>query len=100
VIEQHRILAGGSQRQLEVETFNALQVANDLEEIPRLGVPVGAEHAHKTLCRSLREPTQFLKADGGADVVAQDRLAHVEVSRQETFDVFAQEAPFGTSGLA
>ena len=44
-------LAGSLQGQLEVEAFESLEMSNYLEQIARLGVSVGPEHAHEALRR-------------------------------------------------
>ena len=93
-------LAGGSERHLELQTFGALQVADDFEEVARLWVALRAEHTHQALRRPTRQATQLLESDGGIDVVAQYRLARVEVSDQQTLDPFTQKLLAVPSGPA
>src|SRR5579864_6252180 len=70
---------------------------DDFEKVARLGVAPWAEHPHQALRQLAREPAQFLKADGGVDVVAKNRLAGIEIAGEKALDAFAQKflAEFG-----
>jgi hypothetical protein len=85
------MLAGSLKGQLEMETFDTLEMANHLEEIPGLWVPLGPEHAHEAFCRPRRETTQFLKPDRGVDVIPQYRFSSVEISGEQAFDSFSKQ---------
>ena len=75
-----------------MQPFNALQVANHFEEIARLRISLGAQHAHQALGRPPRAAAQFRKTDCRVDVITQNRLACIEVAGQEALDTFPQVA--------
>src|SRR4051812_4611657 len=80
------------QRDFEMKSLGALELRNHVEQIPRLRIPVGAEHAHKALGRRVGEVAELLKADRTVDVVAQDRFAGIDVTRHQAFDSLLQES--------
>jgi hypothetical protein len=63
-------------------------MSNHLEQIARLRVAFGAEHAHQALRGSSSQPAQLLETDRRVDVVARDRLPSVEVPGAQTVDAF------------
>lgn len=54
-------------------------MTNHFEQIARLRIPGGAEHAHQTFCGSFRDATEFLKPDRRVNVVAQNRFSRIEI---------------------
>jgi hypothetical protein len=85
------VLACGFEGELELETLGTLKVTNHFEQIAGLRIPVRAEHAHQAFCRSIRDPTEFLKPDCRVDVVAENRFFGIEISGQERLHPFAKE---------
>ena len=69
----------------------ALQVADDVEQIARLRIAGGSEHADQALRRRTSVRAQLPKADRRVDVVAQDRLAAVHVATEQGFDALTQQ---------
>lgn len=71
------------------------------EQVARLGVPSRPEHTDETLARFAKDPGQLLKPDGRVDVVAQHRLAGIDIIGQQAFDPFLQQslAKFGSKVL-
>jgi uncharacterized protein YndB with AHSA1/START domain len=55
-----------------VQALDPLELADHLEQVARLRVPPGTEHAHEALGRPPREAAELLEADRGVDVVAED----------------------------
>jgi hypothetical protein len=56
-------LARGFEGELELETLGTLKLTNHFEQIARLRIPGGGEHAHQAFGRSFRDTTEFLKPD-------------------------------------
>ena len=78
-------------RKRQPQSSSLLQGRDNLEQILCLRIPLGAQHAHKALCRLVRQGAQFFEADGRIDVIPQNRLARFEFARKETLDALAQE---------
>jgi hypothetical protein len=72
-----------SERQLEVQALDPLERADHFEQVARLRVRPGTEHAHEALGRPPREAAELLEADRGVDVVAKDGLPGIEIAGQE-----------------
>ena len=68
-----------------------LQIADDAEEVARLRIAARAEHADQALGGRVGRLAELFEADGRLDVVAQDRLAGVDVAGQHRVDAFAQQ---------
>jgi hypothetical protein len=79
------------QGEFQAEASGLLQVGDHLEEISRLGIPFWAKHAHETLRGFVGEVAQRFKAYGRVDVIAQNGLAGLELSGEETFNALAQK---------
>ena len=75
----------------EAEAFSLLKVSQDFEEVAGLRVAARAEHAHQALRRLVDGGGEFLEALRGVDVVAQHRLAGIDVAREERVDRFLQK---------
>src|SRR5262245_22015490 len=75
---------------LQVHTSPFLKIAEDAKQIPRLRIATRSEHADQALGLGARGLAELLEADGGLDVVAQDRLAGVHVAGKHDFDALAQ----------
>ena len=75
----------------ELKPLAFLKVADDLEQVASLRIPVGAEHAHQALGRLLRQAAELLKSDRGVDVVTQNRLAGVHIPRQQALDPLLEQ---------
>ena len=84
-------LACSSERQREVQALDPLELADHPEQVARLRVPPGAEHAHEALGRPPRAAAELLKADRSVDVVAEDCLPGIEIAGKETLHPFAQQ---------
>jgi hypothetical protein len=84
---------------VELETGPLLQVADDAEEVTRLRIAARAEHADEALRLRAGRLTKLLEADRRLDVVAQDRLAGVDIAGEHGVDAFAQQR-FAESGIA
>ena len=66
---------------MELDAGLFLQVANDAEEIAGLWIAARAEHPDEALRLRAGRLAKLLEADGRLDVVAQDRLAGVDIRR-------------------
>ena len=69
---------------LEVQTFAFLKAADDLEEFARLRIAVRTKHAHQALGLLGGRSPEFLKPNGRVDIVAQHRLADVDLASNES----------------
>src|SRR5271165_2811392 len=76
-----------------------LQITDDAEEIARLRIAARTEHADQALSRRVSRLAELLEANRRLDVVAQDRLAGLDIARQHGVDAFAQEI-FREGGIA
>ena len=83
-----RWLACSSERQLEVQALDPLELAYHLEQVARLRVPPGTEHAHEALGWPPGEAAELFKADRGVDVVAEDCLPRVEIAGEQALHPF------------
>ena len=83
----------------EAESFALLEAADDLEQVPRLRIAVRTEHAHQALGRLAGQFAEFPKADGGIDVIAQNRLARPGIPCKQAFDAFLEQR-FPERGIA
>jgi len=84
-------LARGFEGKLELEALGTLKVTNHFEQIARLRIPGGAEHAHQAFGGSFRDATELLKPDRRVDVVVQNRFSRIEISGQERRHAFPEE---------
>jgi hypothetical protein len=86
-----------------VYAFLLLQITDHRKQITRLGVPFGPEHAHEALARLVENPGQLLEPDRRVGVVAQHRLAGIDITGEQAFDAFLQQGlakrgiPWGSS---
>jgi hypothetical protein len=71
----------------EAEAFSLLKVSQDFEEVAGLRVAARAEHAHQALRRLVDGGGKFVEALRGVDLVAQHRLAGVDVAGEERGDL-------------
>ena len=71
--------------------FQLLQITDHYKQITRLGVPFRTEHAHETLARLVEDPGQFPEPDRRIDIVAQHRLAGIDITGEQAFDPFLQQ---------
>jgi hypothetical protein len=65
-----------------------LQLPQYSEQIAGARIARWAKHAHEALGRRSRGFSERFEPDGGVDVIAQDRLAGLEVPGQELFGGF------------
>ena len=65
---------------MQFEAGLLLQVADDAEEIACLRIAARAEHADKAFRRRAGRRAELLKTDRRFDVVAQDRLAGIDIA--------------------
>jgi hypothetical protein len=75
-----------------------LQVADDSEEVAGLRIAARSEHADEALRLRAGRLAKLLEADGHLDVVAQDRIAGVDIASEHGFDSFAQQS-FAEGGI-
>jgi len=68
----------------EAHALRALQMGDDVEQVLRLRIALRAEHPHQALRGDLRELAQALEPHRAVDVVAQQRLAGVEIASEPT----------------
>src|SRR6478609_337600 len=76
---------------MQADAGTLLQVANHAEKIPGLGIATRSEHADQALGRCAGGFAELLEADGCLDVVAQNRLAGVDIAAQHRVDPFAKQ---------
>src|SRR5580700_3818068 len=83
----------GSSRKghLQVAAGVLLQVAYDAKQVSCLWIPSWAEHADQALWLRSRRLAEFLKSNRRLDIVAQDRLSGVDITRQQGLDTVAQQ---------
>jgi hypothetical protein len=72
--------------------FLLLQITDHRKQITRLGVSFGPEHAHEALARLVENPGQLIEPDRRVDIVAQHRLAGIDITGEQAFDAFLQQA--------
>jgi len=72
-------------------SFGFLQVGDDFEEVFRLGIAGGAEHAHEDLGGTAEILAQLHKADRAVDVLAEDGFSGVDVAGDHAADGFAEQ---------
>ena len=75
---------------MKAHAFSALQVSDDIEQVARLGISLWPEHSHEALRRDARQLAKALKSHRAVDVVAQQRLARVDVTGEQAVDGFLQ----------
>lgn len=80
-----------SRQDVQLDASLLLQVADDAEQIAGLGIAARSEHADQTLRRCVRGLAELLGADRCLDVIAEDRLAGINVAGQHRVDAFAQQ---------
>ena len=68
------------QGEFEMQALGPLKLRDDVEQIPRLGVPLRTKHPHQALRRRMRHVAELLEADRRVDVIAKKRLAGVEIA--------------------
>src|SRR5215469_1509453 len=68
-----------------------LQLPQYSEQIAGARITPWAQHAHEALGRRSRGFGERFEPDGGVDVIAQDRLAGLEVPGQELFGRFGEQ---------
>jgi hypothetical protein len=76
-----------------------LQVADDAEKVAGLRIAARSEHADEALRLRAGRLAKLLEADGRLDVVAQGRLAGVDIAGEYGVDSFAQQS-FAEGGVA
>ena len=59
------------------------ELTNDLEEVPGLRIPLGAEHPHQALGGSMGQLAELLEAHRRVDVIPKDRLRGLELAGQQ-----------------
>src|ERR1700722_3720644 len=69
-----------------------LQIPDDPEEITRLRVSTRPEHANKAFRWGAGRGAESLKAHGRLDVVTENGLTGLDVSREHRIDSFAQKS--------
>src|SRR5580704_18190658 len=69
-------------RDLQSQARNLLEVADHTKQIPGLRITARAKHADETLCRYSRRPAELLETRRRFDVVAQDRLAGIDIAAE------------------
>jgi hypothetical protein len=68
-----------------------LQVPNYLKKVSSTWVPSWTKHSHQALCRLLGKVAQGFKANSGINIVAQNCLVGLQISRQETLNAHSTE---------
>src|SRR5208283_4221605 len=69
-------------RHMQLDPRLLLQIADDAEEVAGLRIAAGAEHADQAFGGGVRRLTKLFEADRRLDVVAQDRLAGLDIAGQ------------------
>ena len=72
-------------------SFGFLQVGDDFEEVFRLGIAGGAEHAHEDLGGTAEILAQLHKADRAVDVLAEDGFSGVDIAGDHAADGFTEQ---------
>ena len=72
-------------------SFGFLQVGDDFEEVFRLGIAGGAEHAHEHLGGTAEILAQLHKADRAVDVFAEDGFAGVDIAGDHAADGLTEQ---------
>ena len=65
---RYRSASGGRCTQLEPNTFLALEILDDLDQVARLRISGGAQHPHQALGRAVGGLGQFVESHGSVDV--------------------------------
>jgi hypothetical protein len=76
---------------LQVAAAVLLQIADDAEQVSRLGIASWPEHPDQALRLRSRRLAEFLKSNRRLDIIAQDRLSRVDITRQKGLDAIAQQ---------
>ena len=82
---------GGHGADFEDGTVNLLKVGNHLKEVASLRIPARAKHPHKTLRRLCEGLAKCHETDRSIDILAQNGLGCVEVSREHVVNGTAKE---------
>src|SRR5882672_10538461 len=82
----------GLVRDVQAEARALLQVTDHAEEVLGLRIAARSEHADQALGRRAGRFAKLFKADGRLDVVAQDRLASINITAQHCIDAFAKKS--------
>src|SRR5216684_909413 len=82
----------GLARDVQAEPRALLQVADHAEEVLGLRIAAWSEHADQALGRRAGRFAKLFKADGRLDVIAQDRLASINITAQHCIDAFAKKS--------
>ena len=69
-----------------------LQVSDHRKQVARLGITFWPKHMHETLARFAEDLREFLVPDRRIDIVAQHRLTGVDITGEQTFAPFLQQA--------
>src|SRR5882757_10050730 len=76
---------------MQAEARALLQVADHAEEVPGLRIAARSEHADQALGRRAGRFAELFETDGRLDVIAQDRLAGLDIAAQHRIDALAKE---------
>jgi hypothetical protein len=74
---------------VQIDACALLQVTDNAEEVSRLRIAAWTKHANQALGRRAGSFPKFFEADRCLDVVAQDRLAGLDIAAQHRIDTFA-----------
>jgi len=103
VYRQPPVRLSRSRHHVKFDPGALLQIGQHIEQIAGLRIAAGAEHADEALGLGAGGLAQLLEADRRLDVIAQDRLAGVDVAGEHCIDSFAQqrvgESPVGRDVL-
>src|SRR5258705_4975614 len=77
---------------VQAEARALLQVTDHAEEVLGLRIAAWSEHADQALGRRAGRFAKLFKADRRLDVVAQDRLASINITAQHCINAFAKKS--------
>jgi hypothetical protein len=76
----------------QVNALLLLQVLDHRKQVARLGITFWPKHTHETLARSAEDLREFLVRDRRIDIVAQHRLTGIDITGEQAFAPFLQQA--------
>lgn len=69
-----------------------LQVLDHREQVTRLGITFWTEHAHEALARLVEDLGELLESDRRVASVTQHSLASIDITGEQAFAPFLQQA--------
>src|SRR5208337_931134 len=84
-------LCGARGLDVKAHAFSLLKIGDDLEQVARLRIAGGSEHAHEAFGRAVNHFGKFNETHSRVDIVAQDGLAGAHVAGKQTLDTFAEK---------